>query len=49
MNIKQELFIGGRTESRKICLDMLEYLSDNLLNKWYPLAIDMNLVDISQI
>jgi len=40
MNIKQELFIGGRTESRKICLDMLEYLSDNLLNKWYPLAID---------
>lgn len=40
MNIKQELFIGGRTESRKICLDMLEYLSDNLLNKWYPLVID---------
>ncbi len=40
MNMKQEIFSGVRADSQKICLEMLDYLHNNLLNKWYPLVID---------
>lgn len=37
---KQETIANGKIDKEKISLEMLDYLTDNLLGKWYPAAID---------
>jgi len=36
----QEVISKSKTENQAICNEMLKSLSDNLLKRWYPLAVD---------